>query len=250
MVLGCPAMATLHSCSYTVSDSAVLRTGPAHAQPIPVATKPAFRSARALLAALVLLPAALSGCETNDPCALRQAACVDVGLMGQRDDGAGNPIAYRDLTVKVCAPDSFTTTGDPQAKCNRDAPCGTELASTPMPLMLQAVGSYSANVQGLVSFKLPDSFNDLADIQPGMQLEDLRDNASKIARLKELRKTDPRAVRILVLQAGNNTPVWDSRCEEDLFSADQWLMLKYYRIGKNEYRAVYADLKAAKTSTP
>lgn len=194
---------------------------------------------------LLLLP----GCETSDPCALRQAACLDVVLIGNRDDGMGNPIAYRDLSVQVC-PASSGAAADPLAKCDPAAPCGTELAATPMPVSLTAVATYSANVQGLVTFKLPDSFNELPDSPPGPVVDPIDDTDQKIARLKELRSKDPRAVRILVTQAGQAAPVWDSRCDEDLFSRDQWTMLRYYRVGKNEYRAVYSPLAAAKTSAP
>ena len=191
-----------------------------------------------------------SGCETSDPCALRQAACLDVSLIGNRDDGMGNPIAYRDLTVKVCPLPPGSATADPLAKCDPAAPCGSELAATATPLTLTAFASYSANVQGLVTFRLPDSFNALADDPPGPVIDPIDDTDQKILRLKQLRAMDPRAVRIVVSQAGQTAPVWDSRCDEDLFSRDQWTTLKYYRVGKNEYRAVYASLAAAKTSSP
>lgn len=207
-----------------------------------------------------LLPA-LSGCETNDPCALRQAACLDVVLVGKHDDGQGNPIAYRDLTVKVCASNPASSMVNASAACNppnpptmtmcdQAVPCGDALAQSPMPFTLTAVGSYSANVQGVVTFQLPDSFNARTDTPPGPLLDSCPDTDSKINRLKELRGLDPRAVRIQVLQAGQTAPVWDSRCDEYLFSPDQWTMLNYYRVGKNEYRAVYATLGQAATSPP
>lgn len=206
---------------------------------------------RSLAAAGLVAGAAValgSGCETSDPCALRQAACLDVSLIGNRDDGQGNPIAYRDISVKVCPLPAGSA--DPMAKCDPAAPCGTELASTPMAMTLTAFAPYSANVQGLVTFRLPDAFNGLADNPPGPLTDPIDDTDEKILRLKQLRGMDPRAVRIVVSQAGQTTPVWDSRCDEDLFSRDQWTTLKYYRVGKNEYRAVYASLAAAKTSPP
>ena len=227
------------------------RLRPRAATQLPAPADPQRRPRQATRALGAAAPALglFSGCETNDPCALRQAACLDVVLIGNRDDGMGNPIAYRDLSVKVC-PASSGGTADPTAKCDPAAPCGGELAATPMPVSLTAVASYSANVQGLVTFKLPDSFNALPDTPPGPIVDPIDDTDQKIARLKELRGMDPRAVRILVTQAGQTTPVWDSRCDEDLFSRDQWTMLRYYRVGKNEYRAVYSPLAAAKTSAP
>ena len=202
--------------------------------------------------ALCVGPAAglLGGCETTDPCALRTAACMDVVLIGNHDDGMGNPIAYRGLTVKACAPNPGSPATDPAAKCDPAAPCGTELASTPMPVTLTAVAPYSANLQGLVTFQFPDSFNDRVDTPPGTVVDAIDDTKAKITMLKQLRGTDPRTVRIIITQEGQTTPVWDSRCDEDLFSNDQWTMLKYYRVGKNEYRSVYAPISTAKTSAP
>jgi hypothetical protein len=203
------------------------------------------------LAALLAVPTGLwSGCETDDPCALRQAACLDIVLIGNRDDGKGNPIAYRDLSVQACAPNPDPVSRDPLAKCDPMAPCGTVLGATATPLTLTAVAAYSANVQGLVTFKLPDSFNARPDNPPGPQVDAISDPVAKIAMLKQLRGMDPRTVRILVTQAGQTAPVWDSRCDEDLFSRDQWTMLKYYRVGNNEYRAIYAPLATAQTTPP
>lgn len=223
----------------------------------PVGSTPVGRGARARgfgLAGFVALAGAAvalgSGCETSDPCALRQAACLDVSLIGNHDDGMGNPIVYRDLSVKVCPLPAGSAAADPLAKCDPAAPCGTELASTAMPMTLSAFAPYSANVQGLVTFRLPDTFNGLADNPPGPITDPIDDTDQKILRLKQLRGMDPRSVRIVVTQAGQTAPVWDSRCDEDLFSRDQWTTLKYYRVGKNEYRAVYASLAAAKTSAP
>lgn len=189
-----------------------------------------------------------SGCETNDPCVLRQAACVDVSLIGKKTDASGAPIAYRDLSVKVCSGPSVAS-----APCSEGmAPpsCGSELASTSSPQTLTAVAAYSANVQGLVSFQLPASFNDEQD-EPPTEVDSL-DAAARKARLLMLRDRDPRAVRIFVTQpqSAGQVTVWDSRCEEDLFSSDEWSKLKYYRVGKNEYRSVFAPLRKAQTQTP
>jgi hypothetical protein len=217
----------------------------------------------AWLAVFLVAPAAaiLPGCETNDPCALRKAACLDVVLVGKHDDGQGNPIAYKGLTVKVCASNPANSAINPMASCNptppapmtmcdQTVPCGEELASSPMPLNLTAVGSYSANLQDVVTFQLPDTFNARADTPIAPILDSCPDTDTEINELKMLRGLDPRAIRIQVLQAGQTAPVWDSRCDEYLFSPDQWTMLNYYRVGKNEYRSVYATLSQAVTSPP
>lgn len=191
---------------------------------------------------------ATSGCETNDPCVLRQAACVDVSLIGKKTDAMGAPIAYRDLSVKVCSGPALASSACSEGMA---APsCSGELASTSEPQTLTAVAAYSANVQGLVSFQLPSAFNDLTDTPP-TEVDSL-DAASRKKRLLALRDSDPRAVRILVTQPQGNgaVTVWDSRCEEDLFSDDEWSKLKYYRVGKNEYRSVFAPLRKAQTTTP
>jgi len=118
------------------------------------------------------------------------------------------------------------------------------------PQTLTAVAAYSANVQGLVSFQLPSSFNEQID-EPPLEVDSL-DAVARKARLLMLRDRDPRAVRILITQPQSSgaLTVWDSRCEEDLFSDDEWSKLKYYRVGKNEYRSVFAPLRKAQTSTP
>lgn len=205
---------------------------------------------RLTFAALAAAPLALTltGCETKDACALRQAACVDVALLGKRDDGIGNQVAYRNLTIKVFAPNPTASQPAPEGKCVKDGPYGADLTASPEPFDLTPQAPYIAGTQGLVSFQLPDAFNDLADNPPGMVVDDLPSTAQKVAKLKELRSQDLRAVRIVVFQDAK--PVWDSRCDEDAFSSDEWTMKKYYRIGKNEYRAVYAALADAMTSAP
>ena len=191
---------------------------------------------------------ATSGCETNDPCVLRQAACVDISLIGKKTDPSGAPIAYRDLSVKVCSGPAAASS--PCSEGQAPPSCGMELGSTMSPQTLTAVAAYSANVQGLVSFQLPSTFNEQVD-QPPTEVDSL-DAAARKARLLMLRDQDPRAVRILVTQPQSSgaVTVWDSRCEEDLFSDDEWSKLKYYRVGKNEYRSVFAPLRKAQTSTP
>jgi hypothetical protein len=203
-----------------------------------------------LLAGAVLLGA---GCESNDPCVRRNAACVDVTLIGRKDDGMGNPAIYRNLEVKVCAP----SPDNPGAMCG-DLTCGTELSRTSEPLTLSPSEPYLANTQGKVSFQLPDSFNDRPDLYQtdtnertplAIEIDEL-DAAERKMRLLELRKTDPRAIRILVTQPGASKPAWDSRCEEDLFSDDEWAMLKYYRVGKNQALSVPAPLRDGVLATP
>jgi hypothetical protein len=208
----------------------------------------------ALVAAPTLAGALLgAGCESNDPCVRRTAACVEVMLIGRKDDGSGTPAVYRDVSVKVCAPNP----GMPDAMCG-DQSCGTELASTSEPLTLRPAEPYLANTQGKVSFQLPGSFNDLPDLyqtddgqrtELALEIDDLPADERK-ARLLELRKTDPRAIRILVTQPGASKPAWDSRCEEGLFSDDEWAMLKYYRVGKNQALAVPAPLRDGVISPP
>ena len=188
------------------------------------------------------------GCETSDPCVLRQAACVDVSLIGKKSDAMGAPIAYRDLSVKVCEGRALAGTACSEGMAPPS--CTGELAGTSEPTTLTAVAAYSANVQGLVSFQLPTAFNERTDTPPTEV--DALDAASRKTRLLALRDSDPRAVRILVTQPQGNgaITVWDSRCEEDLFSDDEWSKLKYYRVGKNEYRSVFAPLRKAQTTTP
>ncbi|MFO0576550.1 MAG: hypothetical protein U1A78_21300 [Polyangia bacterium] len=194
-----------------------------------------------------------TGCESEDPCVRRTAACIDVTLIGRRDDGMGNPAVYRDLSVKVCAPNP----GSSGAKCGDDA-CGTELVRTSEPLTLMPVAPYSNNTQGKISFRLPDSFNELPDLflTDDGQRSDLAQEIDALsaperkARLLSLRDSDPRAIRVLVTQSGAPKPAWDSRCEEDLFSDDEWAMLRYHRVGKNEARPIPAPLRDGKLATP
>ena len=163
-------------------------------------------------------------------------------------DAMGAPIAYRDLSVKVCEGRALAGTACSEGMAPPS--CTGELAGTSEPTTLTAVAAYSANVQGLVSFQLPTAFNERTDTPPTEV--DTLDAASRKTRLLALRDSDPRAVRILVTQPQGNgaITVWDSRCEEDLFSDDEWSKLKYYRVGKNEYRSVFAPLRKAQTTTP
>jgi len=225
---------------------------------------PARTSLRTAFGGLALLAGlGLAGCETDDPCARRTAACIDVVLIGKKDDGRGNPIAYRGLTVKVYAPNPGRTPEPDDKFCEGQpdltkaqpygtelGPAGTELAAS-APLELTAAASYSPNIQGMVTFKLPDSFNNLPDDEPDPIIDALSTTKEKVAKLRELRDKDPRSVRIIITQPGQQKSVWDSRCDEALFDTnpDQWLMWKYYRVGKNEYRGVFAPL-AGGTPTP
>src|SRR5688572_17468838 len=82
-----------------------------------------------LLATLLMAGlAGTTGCETDDPCARRQAACVDVTLVGRKDDGNGNPIAYRGLEVKIFAPNMSGPQTGVIDKCETDHVYGSELA--------------------------------------------------------------------------------------------------------------------------
>lgn len=208
--------------------------------------------------------ALLGGCETDDPCARRQAACVDVVLVGKRDDGAGGPIAYRGLTVSVFAPNLNGTGAASQSTCDRDmttakphlygnelGPVGTSLAASEVPELVLTT-PYLATIQGKLTFQLPDSFNSETDRETEYSalLDQQPDDASRIAEMKKLRDSDPRALRILVTQAGETHSVWDSRCDEEQFSGDEWKQKRWYRAGKNKYVSVMALLEGAKTSAP
>lgn len=57
------------------------------------------------------------------------------------------------------------------------------------PQTLTAVAAYSANVQGLVSFQLPSSFNEQTD-EPPLEVDSL-DAVARKARLLMLRDRDP-----------------------------------------------------------
>ena len=201
----------------------------------------------------------VGGCETEDPCALRQAACVDVTLVGKRDDGIGNAVAYRGLQVSIFAPNAAGPQSDVMDGCESGHVYGTQLgagglgttlASTAVPDLLPHDSSYLSPVQGLLSFQLPDSFNAIADNPPSDVVDPIPSNADKITKLKELRDSDPRAIRIIVTQQGQTNSVWDSRCDEALFSTDEWTMKQYYRVGQNKAIPVIAILEGAATSTP
>ena len=220
--------------------------------------------------ALALLGTA-PGCETDDPCALRTAACVDVVLIGKRDDGAGNPISYRGLKVSVYAPNrAGMQSAPPEDHCEVTmvgtkmvrrvygsdlGPVGTLLGSSDVP-ELRLKETNSPTIQAKLSFLLPSDFNAQPDpnADPDNQLDadlaKLPSDKARIDRLKQLRDSDARAVRILVTQSGQSKSAWDSRCEENVFSDDEWLMKKYYRVGQNQYAGVWAVLDGAQTTSP
>jgi hypothetical protein len=210
----------------------------------------------AVCAVFSLPLAVLAGCETDDPCARHEAACVDVVLVGKRDDGNGGPIAYRGLSVKVFAPNVPASQSPPGDKCeamhmygSELGPVGTLLGETAVPDLL-AAASYSPAVQGKLTFQLPDSFNQLPDSPPEDVVDSLPTDDDKLQKLAELRGKDPRALRIIITQSGQQKSAWDSRCDEALFSSDEWLMKKYYRVGQNKYVSVLAFLEGAQTSAP
>lgn len=184
-----------------------------------MATK--WHSARVLAGPGLLLVLNLglwtAGCETGDPCVLRQTACMEVHLLGDHAD-LGKTL-YKDIKVTV-------TSG----KAGNNA----MLASAQVP---ELKATAQANVEGMVHLQMPDSFNALPDMPWQPQIDNIADPMAKVAKLKMLRDTDPRAVHVTV--SGTNTdtnkPVaWDSRIDEDLcFSADLWLMHGYYRVGKD-----------------
>lgn len=215
--------------------------------------------------ALGLLCAGLPGCETDDPCARREAACLDVVLIGKKDDGAGNPVVYRGLQVSVFAPNVSNQTGNPPAdKCEITAtggkmvrrvfgselgPVGMTLATTQVPELTRKE-SYSPTIQGKLTFQLPAEFNALADRDLDDVLLQYSSDDERVAGLKELRDRDPRAIRILITQAGQTKTAWDSRCEEGVFSSGEWLIKRYYRVGQNQHVAAFAVLDGATTASP
>lgn len=207
-------------------------------------------------AALICTLPLVSGCETDDPCARRQAACVEVTLVGKKDDGSGNPIAYRGLEVKIFAPNMSGPQTGVVDKCDSGQvfgsellPSGAMLAATPIPdLTLRE--QFSPAIQTKLSFQLPDSFNALDDVPPSDVIDPIPDTADKITKLKELRDSDPRAIRMIVTQSGQPKSAWDSRCDEAMFSEDEWMMKQYYRVGKNKFVVTIAPIAGAMTSAP
>ncbi|MCS6915602.1 MAG: hypothetical protein RMK29_00160 [Myxococcales bacterium] len=186
-------------------------------------------------AALLLGSAlALAGCESKDPCILRQAACLDIVLIGKQQ-----PVYYRKVTITITA---------------AAMPAGAPLV--PVETIEELRATAAAGVQGLVTFRLPDSYNELMDLTPDKVIGELKTDAEKIARLEELRAQDPRALRILIegteVDGMQTHPIgWDSREEEELRikaaremgNPDPWLRLLYHRVGRNQYLAVYALLQ-------
>lgn len=225
-----------------------------------------FRRERRLVAGILgLLGLGLPACETDDPCARREAACLDVVLIGKKDDGAGNPIAYRGLQVSIYAPNMANPTGTPpEDKCetavvdgkmvrrvfgSETGPVGTTLASAPVPDLTRKE-SYSPTIQGKLTFQLPAEFNALADRDLDDVLLQYGSDDERIAALKELRDRDPRAIRILITQTGQGKTAWDSRCEEGVYSSSEWLIKRYFRVGRNQHLAAFAPLQGAMTSSP
>jgi len=221
-----------------------------------VAARPVAGGSLAAVASAGLGLLALAGCESEDPCARRQAACIDLTLIGRRDDGNGGAIAYRGLSVSIYAPNLTGPSRNQPDKCEAEhvygselGPVGTLLASQEVP-ELKLLEPYAAAVQAKLLFQLSDSFNQVPDMPPSDVIDPLPNEDAKIAALKTLRDEDPRAVRILVLQSGQEKSVWDSRCDENLYSKDEWLMKKHYRVGANEAISRLAVLEGAKTSAP
>ena len=226
-----------------------------------------FRTLRAFaktLLATTTLCTALAGCETDEPCARREAACADVVLWGLKDDGMGRAIAYKGLSLSVYAPN--------QAGPQRAATDGCEIAmvdgkpvkrpygsmtslgsaplqQVPVPT-LTLKESFSPSIQGRLTVQLPATFNELNDRDLDDELGLISDTAAQVSKLQELRDQDPRAIRVILTQEGLSRSVWDSRCDEALFSSDEWRMKKYYRIGKNRHIGVFASLEGAMTSSP
>jgi hypothetical protein len=184
--------------------------------------------APAFVASLAALPLT-TGCESTDPCIRREAACLDVVLIGKKD-----PVYYRGLNVKVAFPAMSL------------APMTQDLGE----LRATAV----AGVQGKLSFQLPSEFNAQDDMALDPLLEGL-DEAAQVTKLKELRKTDKRIIRVTiqgteVSPAGQGKVCWDSVDEESRFSDEQWIHLKYYRVGKNQYQGVHAVLYPQANNAP
>lgn len=222
---------------------------------------PNFRRFRPWAAvALGLAGLGLSACETDDPCARREAACLDVVLIGKKDDGAGNPIAYRGLQVSVYAPNAGGATGNTLPdKCeitvngskmvrrvygSEMGPVGMTLVSTQVPELTRRE-AYSPTIQGKLTFQLPAEFNGLADRDLDDTLIQYGSDDERIAALKDLRDRDPRAIRILITQSGQSKTAWDSRCEEGVYSSSEWLIKRYFRVGRNQHLAAFAPLDGA-----
>lgn len=219
------------------------------------------------LAVLVLglFSLGLPACETDDPCARREAACLDVVLIGKKDDGAGNPVVYRGLKVTIYAPNGATpTAGEPEDSCEitlsggkmvrrvygRElGPVGKALASLDVP-DLSRKEAYSPTIQAKLTFKLPAEFNALDDTNLDDKLLEYSSDEARISGLKALRDRDPRAIRILVTQAGQTKTAWDSRCEEGVYSASEWLMKRYFRVGSNQHAGAFAPLDGASPASP
>jgi hypothetical protein len=203
----------------------------------------------------------LTGCETDDPCARNTAACLDLTLVGKRDDGNGGQIAYRGLTVKIFAPNEQGPSHGVLDKCDVDmttmgpllygselGPVGTLLATAEVPELTLPM-PYSAAIQATVTFQLPDSFNQLVDQDDWFTtMVDMKPDSMKVDTLKALRDQDERAIRIIVTQSGQSKSAWDSRCDEAQFSDDEWLMKKWYRVGQNKYVGKIAILAGAQAS--
>lgn len=181
----------------------------------------------------VLMSLTAAGCESNDPCFNRTAACLNVVIRGEAD-----PVYYTGMTVRVYKGTSQT-----------------ELL--PASSMAELRATAKASVQTIVTFQLPDDFNGQPDWfmknDDGVPdarvaaIDNLPGEAEKIAALKALRAQDPRYVHISVVGTkvgGQGGPVeWDSVKEEDsCYSPSQWLQQKYYRVGKNQFAAAYALL--------
>lgn len=190
------------------------------------------------LGSLLLTASLLSvGCETSDPCPNQQAACFDLTLIGSN---APADLHYTSVSVKVSAP-----SGD--------------LASQ---MIMDLTETAPAGVQGLLTFHLPDSFNALPDISPKDVIDAIPSDSDKVAKLKELRTTDPRRLHIVVSGTEmHGTMVagmvhWDSVEEEDkrikaaenpdptMRDPSEWLNRLYFRVGKNQYIDFEAYLAA------
>ncbi len=189
--------------------------------------------------ALGLLASCLvvAGCETSDPCPKNEASCFGLTLIGgtKPDD-----LHYTNVSIKVSG-----ASGD---------------------LVSQSVADLTrtadAGVQGLLTFQLPDSFSGLPDDHPPKDVIDaIPADSDKVAKLIELRKTDPRRITIAVdgtemhgaMEAGKVH--WDSTAEENkrIMAAatepSEWLNLLYFRVGKDQYVDFRAFLLPVKTTS-
>lgn len=218
--------------------------------------RPSLRGATAFL---LVCAAGSVGCENTDPCVLRQAACIDVLLIGGVSK-QGDALVYRDLSIKV------NDANGKEILPAQTFPLLTDTSEKDVGIPRRPTGS---GVYGRVTIKLPDSFNALMDrgeakdVYPAdpCSVSDATspDWSAALDELRPLqaqkRSEDPRRVQIVVqakedrVDRGVKRDVgWDSRVFEDIcFSPSQicndldgW---GYYRVGLNQHINAFVYLE-------